>query len=114
MKLVVSDASPLIVIAKSGLIPMLNGMVEEVVIPKIVYAECARDPGLPVGSRRSGCRIVRDGLNLVDLICVTNSWLPFEAARRSTRRGAQYWNRTGNRVVSAEGNQEPRNHFGLT
>lgn len=47
MKLVVSDASPLIVIARSGLIPVLNGMVEEVVIPETVYAECTRNLGLP-------------------------------------------------------------------
>jgi predicted nucleic acid-binding protein len=33
VKLIVSDASPLIVIAKTGLIPLLNGMVEEVIVP---------------------------------------------------------------------------------
>lgn len=47
MKLVVSDASPLIVIAKTGLIPVLNGMVEEVIIPETVYAECTLDLALP-------------------------------------------------------------------
>lgn len=43
MKLVVSDASPLIVIAKSGLIPVLTRLVEEIVIPEAVYAECTVD-----------------------------------------------------------------------
>lgn len=47
MKLIVSDASPLIVIARSGLIPVLNGLVEEVIIPQTVYAECTVDPALP-------------------------------------------------------------------
>ena len=47
MKLIVSDASPLIVIAKTGLIPVLNGMVEEVIIPETVYAECTLDLTLP-------------------------------------------------------------------
>ncbi len=40
MKLVVSDASPLIVIAKSGLIPVLTRLVEEIIIPDAVYTEC--------------------------------------------------------------------------
>lgn len=53
MRLIVSDASPLIVIAKSGLIPVLNGMVEEVIIPETVYGECTPDPALP------GARAVR-------------------------------------------------------
>jgi hypothetical protein len=47
LRLIVSDASPLIVIAKSGLIPVLNGMVEEVIIPETVYGECTFDPALP-------------------------------------------------------------------
>ncbi len=47
MKLIVSDASPLIVIARSGLIPVLNDMVEEVIIPETVYAECTVDLALP-------------------------------------------------------------------
>jgi predicted nucleic acid-binding protein len=47
VKLIVSDASPLIVIAKTGLIPVLNGMVEEVIIPETVYAECTLDLALP-------------------------------------------------------------------
>ena len=47
MKLIVSDASPLIVIAKSGLIPMLKSIAEEVIIPQSVYAECTVNPALP-------------------------------------------------------------------
>lgn len=47
MKLIVSDASPLIVIARSELIPVLNGMAEEVIIPETVYAECTVDLALP-------------------------------------------------------------------
>lgn len=47
MKLIVSDASPLIVIARSGLIPVLSGMAEEVIIPETVYAECTVDLTLP-------------------------------------------------------------------
>lgn len=47
MKLIISDASPLIVIAKTGLIPVLNGMVEEVIVPETVYAECTLDLTLP-------------------------------------------------------------------
>ncbi len=47
MKLVVSDASPLIVIAKSGLIPVLTRLVEEIIIPGTVYAECTVDIALP-------------------------------------------------------------------
>jgi predicted nucleic acid-binding protein len=47
VKLIVSDASPLIVIARSGLIPVLNGMVEEVIVPEAVYAECTVDLTLP-------------------------------------------------------------------
>lgn len=47
MKLIVSDASPLIVIAKSGLIPVLAGLAEEVIIPEAVYAECTTDIALP-------------------------------------------------------------------
>ena len=47
MKLIVSDASPLIVIARTGLIPVLNGMIEEVIIPETVHAECTLDLTLP-------------------------------------------------------------------
>ena len=47
MKLVVSDASPLIVIAKSGLIPVLTRLVEVVIIPDAVYAECTVDVAMP-------------------------------------------------------------------
>lgn len=47
MKLIVSDASPLIIFARSGLIPVLNGIVEEVIVPETVYAECTAEIGLP-------------------------------------------------------------------
>ena len=53
MKLIVSDASPLIVVAKSGLLPVLTALVEEVVIPETVYAECTVEISLP------GARAVR-------------------------------------------------------
>jgi uncharacterized protein len=47
VRLIVSDASPLIVIAKSDLLSVLNGLVEEVIIPQSVYAECTINPALP-------------------------------------------------------------------
>jgi len=47
VKLIVSDASPLIALAKSGLIPLLNGLVEEVIVPETVYAECTAEIALP-------------------------------------------------------------------
>lgn len=47
MKLVVSDASPLIVIAKSGLIPVLTRLVEQIIIPEAVYAECTVEIAMP-------------------------------------------------------------------
>lgn len=47
MRLIVSDASPLIVIAKSGLIPVLRSIADEVIIPESIYAECTVNPALP-------------------------------------------------------------------
>ena len=47
MRLIVSDASPLIVIAKSGLLPVLAGLVEEIIVPETVYAECTVEIALP-------------------------------------------------------------------
>jgi predicted nucleic acid-binding protein len=47
VKLIVSDASPLIVIAKSGLIRMLNALADEVIVPATVYAECTVETALP-------------------------------------------------------------------
>jgi predicted nucleic acid-binding protein len=44
---IVCDASPLIVIAKSGLIPVLGAMIAEVIIPQAVYDECTVDVALP-------------------------------------------------------------------
>lgn len=56
MKLIVSDASPLIVFAKSGFLPVLTSVVEEVVIPETVYAECTVEISLP------GAQAVRAGV----------------------------------------------------
>ena len=47
MKLIVSDASPLIVIARSGLLPVLCTIVEEVIIPQTVHNECTVNSALP-------------------------------------------------------------------
>jgi len=47
VKLIVCDASPLIVIAKTGLIPVLKGTAEEVIVPETVYAETTIDLTLP-------------------------------------------------------------------
>jgi len=47
VKLIVCDASPLIVIAKSGLIPVLKGTAEDVIVPETVYAEATIDLTLP-------------------------------------------------------------------
>lgn len=54
MKLLVADASPLIVMAKSGLIPVLLKLVEEVIVPQTVYAECTSEISLP------GAQAIRD------------------------------------------------------
>lgn len=53
MRLIVADASPLIVIAKSGLIPVLKDITEEVIIPETDYAECT------VGVTQPGARAIR-------------------------------------------------------
>lgn len=47
MKLIVADASPMIIIAKSRLIPILAEMVDEVIIPQTVHAECTLEMSLP-------------------------------------------------------------------
>jgi predicted nucleic acid-binding protein len=53
VKLIVSDASPLIVIAKTELIPVLNGMVEEVIVPEeSQYGMRSREIGPPYRRRR--------------------------------------------------------------
>jgi len=49
VKLIVCDASPLIVIAKTGLIPVLNRMADEVIVPKTVHSEATIDLTLPGG-----------------------------------------------------------------
>ncbi len=56
MKLIVSDASPLIILARSDLIPVLTSIVEEVIVPETVYAECTADITLP------GARAVRSAV----------------------------------------------------
>lgn len=56
MKLIVCDASPLIVIARSGLMPVLNAITEEVIVPQAVYDECTVDLALP------GAQVIRDAL----------------------------------------------------
>ncbi|MGE0666803.1 MAG: DUF3368 domain-containing protein [Sphingomonadales bacterium] len=61
MRLIVSDASPLIVIARTGLIPVLKRMVEEVIVPATVYAECTHDLTLP------GARAVRAAVEAGDI-----------------------------------------------
>jgi predicted nucleic acid-binding protein len=47
VKLIVCDTSPLIVIAKTGLIPVLKDTAEEVIVPETVYAEGTIDRTLP-------------------------------------------------------------------
>lgn len=54
MKVLVADASPLIVIAQSGLIPMFVKLVKEVIVPQTVYAECTSDISRP------GAQAIRD------------------------------------------------------
>jgi predicted nucleic acid-binding protein len=47
VKLIVADTSPLIVVARSRLVPVLKQVAEEVVLPATVYAECTLDMGRP-------------------------------------------------------------------
>lgn len=47
MKLIVADSSPLIVLARSGLIPVLVQVAGEVVAPAMVFAECTADREKP-------------------------------------------------------------------
>lgn len=47
MKLIVADSSPLIVLARSGLIPVLVQVAGEVVTPATVFAECTADRDKP-------------------------------------------------------------------
>lgn len=54
MKLVVADSSPLIVFARSGLLPMLRQVVGEIVVPQTVYEECTGDMSKP------GARIIAE------------------------------------------------------
>lgn len=43
MKLIVADSSPLIVFARSDLLPILRQVVGEIVVPQTVYEECTGD-----------------------------------------------------------------------
>jgi len=47
VKLIVCDASPLIVIARSGLIAVLKGTAENVMVPETVFAAATIDLALP-------------------------------------------------------------------
>lgn len=47
MKLIVADSGPLIALACSGHIDVLNAIVSEVLIPDTVYAECTGNSVLP-------------------------------------------------------------------
>ena len=59
MKLVVADSSPLIVFARSELLPMLRQVVGEVIVPQTVYEECTGDMNKP------GARIIADAHGLL-------------------------------------------------
>jgi predicted nucleic acid-binding protein len=56
VKIVVAGASPLIVIARSGLLFVLTGLADAVVVPQTVYDECAADVKLP------GARAIRSAV----------------------------------------------------
>ncbi len=47
MKLVVADSSPLIVFARSELLPILRQVIREIVVPQTVYEECTGDMSKP-------------------------------------------------------------------
>ena len=61
MSLIVADASPLIAIAGSGLIPVLRALADEVIVPETVRAECIRDLSL------RGAQAIRDAVEAGDL-----------------------------------------------
>lgn len=54
MRLVVADSSPLIVFARSELLPILRQVAGEIVVPQTVYEECTGDMNKP------GARIIAD------------------------------------------------------
>lgn len=67
MRLIVSDASPLIVLAASGPLSVLDRMTEEVVVPESVFAECTTRPdklGAPeiLAAREQGLFVLRADL----------------------------------------------------
>jgi predicted nucleic acid-binding protein len=47
VKVIVADSSPLIVFARSELLPMLRQIVGEIVVPQTVYEECTGDMSKP-------------------------------------------------------------------
>lgn len=56
MKLVVADSGPLIALARIGRLDLLPKVVEQVLVPHTVAAECTRDPDKP------GARAIRMAL----------------------------------------------------
>jgi predicted nucleic acid-binding protein len=54
MKLIVADSSPLIVFARSELLPILRQVAGEIVVPQTVYEECTGDMNKP------GAKIISD------------------------------------------------------
>lgn len=47
MKVIVADSSPLIVFARSELLPVLRPVVGEIIVPKMVFEECIGDISKP-------------------------------------------------------------------
>ncbi len=45
--MIVADASPLIMLARSGLVPVLKGVAGEVTVPEAVWHECTGDAARP-------------------------------------------------------------------
>lgn len=54
MRLIVADSSPLIVFARSQLLPILRQIVGEIVVPQTVYEECTGDMNKP-GAKIIAC-----------------------------------------------------------
>lgn len=60
MKRIVADSSPLIVLARSGLIPVLKQVAGDVLAPATVFSECTADPERP--GARAIIRAKEEGL----------------------------------------------------
>jgi uncharacterized protein len=54
LKLIVADAGPLIVLARSGLLPIAKAIVDEIAVPEKVFEECTADTSKP------GAKAIRD------------------------------------------------------